>query len=120
MQSTWFAIVLVSVAVILSVFLTYKMVSRQRQVLKEEGKQVPSSTVIFLAGLVTISLYVAAVVSAILLILTPFANPFPSTPMDAVSNLFTILILACTAIATALYWLFVRLGIFSWKALTAA
>ncbi len=107
------------VGVALSIFLTFKMVKRQREGLQAEGKTLPSDGVIFAAGLVAILLYVGALVSAIMLILSPFVEILPAGSTPNATDLFTTLVLVFAAAGTAFYWLFVRLGILSWRAITA-
>ena len=119
MQFPLFTVIGVVIGVVLSLFITWKMSARQRDGLKAEGKRVPSNGVIFAAGLITIVLYVGALASAILLILSPLVEILPPNSPNNATDLFTILVLALAGAGTAFYWLFVRLGILSWKAITS-
>ena len=111
---------LVIVAILaLTVFLSYLIARRQRDALKLEHKTVPPITIIFIAGLVTALAYMGAISAAILMLLAPLINLTLTGTVDDTTNLLIALFIGLALAGTGLYWLFVRLGLFSWKAITA-
>ena len=110
---------LVIVAILaLSVFLSFLIARRQQDALKLEHKTIPPKSVIFIAGLLTTLAYMAAITAAILMLFAPFVNLTLAGSVDDTTNLLITLVIGFALAGTALYWLFVRLGLFSWKALT--
>lgn len=102
----------------LTVFLSYLMARRQQEALKLERKPVPSRGPIFAAGIVTVLVYIGAIAAAILLLLSPFVNINLTGTADGTTNLLITLVIVLAIVGTGLYWLFVRLGLFSWKSLS--
>ena len=119
MQITPFFILMMVLALALAIFLDYKMVNRQREALQKEGKPLPPSRAIFLAGLFPIVLYMGTAVSAILMMVAPFGNLAPAGSTDNGSTLFITLLFGSAILATLIYWFFVSLGMLSWKVLTS-
>ena len=110
---------LVIVAILaLSVFLSFLIARRQQDALKLEHKTIPPKSVIFIAGLLTTLAYMGTITAAILMLFAPFVNLTLAGSVDDTTNLLITLVIGFALAGTALYWLFVRLGLFSWKALT--
>ena len=101
--------------VALVVFITIKMVGRQQTALASEKKAIPPKIAIFLAGMFTTLFFTFAIIAALLIMFAPFVNiSFAGTKDNTTTVLFVILF-AAAGIGTSSYWLFVRLGFFSWK-----
>lgn len=110
---------LVIVAILaLSVFLSFLIARRQQDALKLEHKTIPPKSVIFFAGLLTTLAYIGAITAAVLMLFAPFVNLNLAASVDDTTNLLITLVIGLALAGTALYWLFVRLGLFSWKAFT--
>jgi hypothetical protein len=117
MQITPFFILMIVLAVVLAVFLNFKMVNRQREALQKEGKSLPPNRSIFWAGLFPVLFYMGTAFFAVLMMIAPFTSLYPAAP-DNGSTLFLVLLFASSIVATLIYWFFVRLGMLSWKVLT--
>jgi flagellar biogenesis protein FliO len=98
-----------------TVFLAYLIARRQQGALKMERKPIRPLSVIFTAALVTTMAYIGAVISAILMLVSPFVNLNLAASVDDTTNLLVTLFIVLALVGTGLYWLFVRLGLFSWK-----
>jgi uncharacterized membrane protein YbhN (UPF0104 family) len=96
----------------------FLMARRQQEFLKQERKPLPPRGFILAAGLVTILVYMGAVASALLMLFAPFINLNLTGTVDGTTNLLIWLVLGLAIFGTALYWLFVKLGLFSWKSLS--
>ncbi len=99
----------------LVVFITYKMVGRQLAALAVEKKPVPPRMGIFAAGLVTTLSYTIAIISALLIMFAPFFNFSFAGSADNTQTVLFITLFGSIAFGTGAYWLFVKLGFFSWK-----
>ena len=99
----------------LTVLISFGMAGRQQEALKLEHKAVPPRWKIITAGLVTILAYMLAVVAAILMLVAPLANMQITSSVDSTTYLLIGLVIGLALVGTALYWLFVKLGLFSWK-----
>jgi hypothetical protein len=99
-------------------FLSYLMARRQQEALKLERKAVPSRGLIFAAGIVTVLAYLGAIVAAILMLAAPFINLNLTGTVDGTTNLLITLVIVLAIVGTGLYWIFVKLGLFSWKSLS--
>jgi hypothetical protein len=102
----------------LTVLLSFLIARRQQDVLKLEHKTIPPKSVIFIAGLVTTLAYMGAITAAVLMLFAPFINLNLTGSVDDTTNLLIILFIVLALAGTGLYWLFVMLSLFSWKALT--
>lgn len=102
----------------LTVFLSYLIAHRQQNVLKLEHKTIPPVAAIFIAGLATTLAYMGAITAAGLMLFVPFINLNLTGSVDDTTNLLVTTFIVLALVGTGLYWLFVRLGLFSWKAFT--
>jgi hypothetical protein len=107
------AVVLVMLA--LTILISFAMARRQQEALKLEHKPIPTQWKIIMAGLITIFCYIAAVAGAILMMVGPFISLQLTDSVDNTTNLLVGVVLGLFALGSALYWIFVKLGLFSWK-----
>jgi len=97
---------------------TYLMARRQQDILKLERKPVPPRGLILAAGLLTVLVYMGAIAAALLMLFAPFINLNLTGTVDGTTNLLIWLVIGLAIVGTALYWLFVKLGLFSWKSIS--
>ena len=107
--------VVLAVMLGLTVLFAFTMSRRQQDTLRHEKKPVPSRALIFVAGLLTVLMYMCAILSAMLMLVAPFINLDLTGSIDGTTTLLIIVTIALAAVGTAMYWLFVKLGLFSWK-----
>ncbi len=99
-----------------TIYISYRMAGRQQAALAVEKRALPPRIIIFALGLITSLSFMVAIISVILVLLVPFLNiSFAGTAENTTTVLFFI-VFAGMAAGLGSYWLFVRLGFFSWKA----
>ncbi len=114
MNSIWFILGAI-LAVALTIFISYKMVGRQQTALTIEKRAIPPSMIIFCFSLITILSFMIAIISVVLVLLVPFLNLSFAGTVENTTNALFIVVLAAFAAGLGSYWLFVKLGFFSWK-----
>ncbi len=98
-----------------TIYISYKMTVRQQAALAQEKKPVPPRAAIFAFGLISILSFMIAIISVILVLLAPFMNIAFAGTMENTTNVLFIIVFAAFAAGLGSYWLFVKLGFFSWK-----
>lgn len=108
--------VLISLLVLaLVLFITYKVMGRQLIALAVEKKPMPPKLGIFAASLVTTLSATIAIISTLLIMFAPFLKITFAGTADTTQTVLLITLFGSMAFGTAAYWLFVKLGYFSWK-----
>ncbi len=96
-------------------YISFKMAPRQQVALASEKRPVPPRVAIFAFGLISVLSLMIAVIAVILVLLAPFMNlSFAGTVENTTTVLFVV-VFAAFAAGIGSYWLFVKLGFFSWK-----
>ncbi len=96
-------------------YISFKMAVRQQAVLAQEKRPIPPKAVIFAFGLISILSFMIAIIGVILVLLAPFMNITFAGSVEATTNVLFIIVFAAFAAGLGSYWLFVKLGFFSWK-----
>ncbi len=111
--------ILIGLIVVIMLGLTglfaFLMTRRQQESLARERKPVPAMGLILAAGVLTVLVYMGAIAAALLMLAVPFFNIDLTGSIDGTTNLLIGVVFGLALAGTALYWLFVKLGLFSWK-----
>lgn len=114
MKDIWLIVGLVLASAV-TVFISYKMAVRQQAALALEKRPIPPRAAIFAFGLISILSFMIAIIGVMLVLMAPFLNiAFAGTVENTTTVLF-IIVFAAFAAGMGSYWLFVKLGFFSWK-----
>ncbi len=98
-----------------TVYFSFKMAARQQAALASEKRRVPPRVTIFAFGLISILSLMIAVISVIMVLLAPFMNLSFAGTVENTTNVLFIVVFVAFAAGVGSYWLFVKLGFFSWK-----
>ncbi len=98
-----------------TVFISFKMAVRQQAVLAQEKRPIPPRAAIFAFGLISILSFMIAIIGVILVLLAPFMNIAFAGSVENTTNVLFIIVFAAFAAGLGSYWLFVKLGFFTWK-----
>ncbi len=114
MKEIWLILGL-TLTLVVTGYISLKMASRQQEALALEKRPVPPKTTIFVFGLFSILSLMVAVISVLLVLLAPFMNLSFAGTVENTTNVLFIVVFVAFAAGLGSYWLFVKLGFFSWK-----
>ncbi len=114
MNDLWLVVGLV-LSLAVTVYISIKMAARQQAALALEKRPVPPRAAIFAFGLISILSFMIAVIGVILVLLAPFMNLSFAGTVESTTNVLFIVVFVAFAAGIGSYWLFVKLGFFSWK-----
>ncbi len=99
----------------LTIYISYQMTKRQQAALAHEKRPIPPGAAIFAFGVISILSFMVAIISVLLVLLAPFMNIAFAGTVENTTNVLFIVVFAAFAAGMGSYWLFVKLGFFSWK-----